>query len=84
MSKFKNPVRKVKSVAHTGDDQRYKFSNRINNMNKSCDLGNNITASQNGNNVTVRCGCGVSFMTQCGGCFDETDALVNFYDEHRQ
>ena len=69
--------------AHTGQDQRYTEANKINNMRKTCSRGRNVNATQSGNNVTVKCGCGVSSTTQVGGIYDAHDAIAEFNDKHR-
>ena len=64
-------------------DQRFKDANKINNLNETCKNGNNITATQSGATVTVKCGCGVKSSTKVGGIIDAHDALADFHDSHR-
>ncbi len=68
--------------AHTFNDNRYKDANKINNLRNTCKNGNNITATQSGNTVTVKCGCGVTSTTKVGGIIDANDAITDFYDKH--
>jgi hypothetical protein len=77
----KQPKKNVRK-AHTENDQRYTNANRINNKVRRCSRGQLITATQNDNEVTVRCGCGISVKTVCGKLENWHDALANFGDNH--
>lgn len=69
--------------AHTFNDNRYKESNKINNLRNTCKNGNNVTASQSGSTVTVKCACGHSTTMKVGGIIDAHDVLAEFHDNHR-
>jgi hypothetical protein len=78
----KYPRTSRKQVAHTFYDKRYKIANKINNLHKKCDGGHDITATQVGNEVTIKCACTHSSTTQCTGLFNEYDAIADFTDSH--
>jgi hypothetical protein len=81
----KQPKKAVKKAkAHTENDERYTNANRINNEERYCPRDQLITATQNGNEVTVRCWCGISHMTVCVGCINWIDALSDFMDKHAE
>lgn len=73
---------KKKRVENTFFDQRFTMANKINNGMKKCPKSNDITATQSGDNVTVKCKCGHSNTTICKGIINEYDALADFIDSH--
>ena len=76
-------IKKKKRIAGTQHDQRCSDATKINNSEKNvCIRGHKITATQDGDAITLTCACVHTCVFHCTKRLNHYDALVEFSDTH--
>ena len=87
MAKYRNGTIKYtkkahRAVANTSKDKRLSQANCVNAMCLTCQkCGTEISASQTGNQLTIRCS-NHEHVGEIGGIIDHHDVLADFFDGH--
>jgi hypothetical protein len=82
---FANRNRNIRvrgTIAGTARDQRCKYATRINHAMTHCINGNPVSATQVDKDVTITCGCNLTYTMTCTPPFTDLDVLANFNDLH--